>query len=159
MLRELSRFPIANSPSAPYEVLVKFEILTFSDELEPQVRTLWELVFTSDPGRNEPSQMIARKRSVQPELFLVGTVDGTVVASVMGGYDGVRGWMYHLATHPEHRLKNYATLLVAELERRLRALGCIKLNLQVRAGNDSVTRFYEKLGYQIEPRTSLGKVL
>jgi ribosomal protein S18 acetylase RimI-like enzyme len=103
--------------------------------------------------------LIETKLNVLPELFLVARQADRLVGTVVGGFDGVRGWMYHVATDANFRRKRVATALVGELETRLRALGCKKLNLQVRAGNDAVTSFYESLGYSAEPRVSLGKRL
>lgn len=123
------------------------------------VVALWEQVFREDPPWNEPAKVIAQKQRFLPELFLVGRCDEVVVSTVVGGYDGVRGWMHHLATHPSHRRNGFARLLVEELQVRLRQLGCVKLNLQVRDGNHSVVAFYERLGFVVEPRSSLGKLL
>ena len=106
-----------------------------------------------------PAAMIDRKRKNQPQLFLVARAGTNVVATVLGGYDGVRGWMHHLATRPEHRNAGVAAGLITELESRLKKLGCVKLNLQVREGNEAVVAFYEKLGYETEPRVSMGKKL
>lgn len=103
--------------------------------------------------------MISQKQRFLPELFLVGRFNERVVATVVGGYDGVRGWMHHLATHPAQRRMGVARRLVHELQDRLVALGCVKLNLQVREGNDEAIAFYEKLGFVAEPRISLGKKL
>ena len=77
----------------------------------------------------------------------------------MAGFDGVRGWIYHLAVLPEHRRRGFATKLVRSAEQGLLALGCPKVNLQVRATNDEVVAFYRGLGYQIEERVSMGRRL
>lgn len=136
------------------------DVLTFERERDrDEVVDLWKAVFSDDPPWNDPSRMIDRRAGRDPDLFLVARVDESLVATVVGGYDGVRGWMYHLATHPGFRRRGIARKLIEELERRLRHLGCVKLNLQVREGNDAVAAFYEKLGYMAEPRLSLGKKL
>lgn len=138
---------------------MSFEVSAYVDERDrEQVVGLWNDVFAQDPGWNEAAAMIDQKRKHLPELFLVGRVDDVVVATVVGGYDGVRGWMHHVATSADQRGRGIARSLVAELEQRLRVLGCVKLNLQVREGNPVVS-FYEELGYTIEPRVSLGKKL
>jgi len=123
------------------------------------VISLWQAVFPDDPPWNEPAALIDTKLTVLPELFLVARQADRLVGTVVGGFDGFRGWMYHVATEANFRRKGVATALVGELETRLRALGCKKLNLQVRTGNDAVTSFYEGLGYSAEPRVSLGKRL
>jgi len=115
--------------------------------------------FPNDPPWNDPHEVIRRKRLVQPELFLVGLLDGTVVCTVIGGYDGFRGWVYHLATAPEHQREGFGRQMMSAIESRLADIGCPKLNLQVRATNDAVVAFYEALGYRAEDRVSLGKRL
>ena len=84
---------------------------------------------------------------------------GRIVASAMAGYDGHRGWVNYLAVAPEARGKGYGRLLMRYIEEALRARGCPKLNIQVRAGNDEALRFYEKIGYSTEARVSLGRRL
>jgi ribosomal protein S18 acetylase RimI-like enzyme len=82
-----------------------------------------------------------------------------VIATVLAGYDGVRGWIHHLAVHPSYRRRGIGRELVHAAESGLAKMGCPKVNLQVRATNDSVVSFYRALGYTIEERTSLGKRL
>jgi ribosomal protein S18 acetylase RimI-like enzyme len=126
---------------------------------EPEVTQLWREAFPDDPPRNEPSRVIRRKLSVQPELFLVGQLDGRIVAAVIGGYDGFRGWIHHLAVLAAHRRRGFGRAMVAQVETRLAKLGCPKVNLQVRATNAAVCAFYERLGYAVEDRVSFGKGL
>ena len=108
---------------------------------------------------NDPHKDIARKRRVQPELFLVGEIDGAIVGSVMGGYEGHRGWVNYLAVDPEHRRSGLGRALMDEVETRLRALGCPKLNLQVRDDNRPALAFYARLGFEVDETVSLGKRL
>jgi ribosomal protein S18 acetylase RimI-like enzyme len=82
-----------------------------------------------------------------------------VAGTVLAGFDGVRGWIHHLAVLPAHRRRGVATQLMRAAERGLANLGCPKINLQVRAGNAGVIAFYRALGYQVEDRASLGKRL
>ena len=77
----------------------------------------------------------------------------------MAGYDGHRGWLYAVAVLPAYRRDGIASALIREAERRLLALGCPKINLQVVAANASTAAFYEKLGYAVEERISMGKPL
>ena len=134
-----------------------FTVRSFQHQDEPAVVALWGAVFQSSPARNEPRSIIARKRHVQPELFLVGEVDGAVVATVLAGYDGHRGWVYHVAVAPGVRRRGYGRAMMAAAEERLRALGCPKLNLQINRWNADVVAFYESLGYMVEDRISMGK--
>jgi ribosomal protein S18 acetylase RimI-like enzyme len=103
--------------------------------------------------------MIDNKLKVQPELLLVGKLGDTVVAAVMAGFDGVRGWIYHLAVAPDSRRRGFATQLVRAAEAGLRRLGCPKANLQVRATNTTVIAFYQSLGYELEERVNMGRAL
>ena len=103
--------------------------------------------------------MIRNKLRVQPELLLVAEAEGELVGAVMAGFDGVRGWIYHLAVLPEFRRRGIATALVREAEEGLAGLGCPKINLQVRAENADVVEFYRAAGYEVEERVSMGKTL
>ena len=134
------------------------QIRAYQEPDESAVIALWqrcELV----KAWNDPRKDIARKLAVQRELFLVGVADGSVVASVMLGYEGHRGWMNYLAVDPAFRRRGFGGELVAYAERVLLAAGCPKLNLQVRASNALVIEFYRRLGYVEEDRVSLGKRL
>jgi ribosomal protein S18 acetylase RimI-like enzyme len=123
------------------------------------VVSLWREVFADDPPWNEPEGMIDRKLTVQPGLFLVAESDGRVVGTVLGGFDGVRGSIHHLAVVASQRRKGIARSLMQAAEEGLKRLGCPKVNLQVRATNVSVIAFYRSLGYDLEDRASLGKRL
>jgi hypothetical protein len=96
---------------------------------------------------------------VQRELFVVGEVDGRVVGSVMAGYDGHRGWVNYLAVHPASRGMGHGQALMQHVEHQLLALGCPKLNLQVRAGNAEAMAFYRRIGYLPDDVLSLGRRL
>lgn len=120
---------------------------------------LWGRVFADDPPWNAPAIMIANKLKVQPELLLVGVLDDVLVGAVMAGFDGVRGWIYHLAVAPEARRRGVATQLVRSAESGLRKLGCPKVNIQVRASNGEVVAFYQRLGFVLEERVSMGRRL
>ena len=124
-----------------------------------EVVALWNEVFADDPPRNAPERVIERKLATQRELFLVAEQRGRVVGTVLGGYDGFRGWVYHLAVAPEQRRAGIGRELMQEIERRLRALGCPKINLQIRAHNSGVRAFYERLGWSTEAHISMGKEL
>src|SRR6478735_6329059 len=110
------------------------------------VVSLWQATKLTRPWNN-PYQDISRKLKVQPELFLVAVDGGAVVGSVMAGYDGHRGWLYYLASDPHRRGQGIARGLVAEIEVRLLAMGCPKVQLMVRPDNASARGFYDALGY------------
>ena len=120
---------------------------------------LWQDCELTRPW-NDPHKDIARKLSVSPDLFWLGCdADGRIIASIMVGYDGHRGWINYLAVHPAHQRRGHARQLMQRAERALSELGCPKLNLQVRAGNEAVLAFYESLGYADDRTLRLGKRL
>jgi ribosomal protein S18 acetylase RimI-like enzyme len=125
---------------------------------EPVV-SLWRLVFAGDPPWNEPGDVIERKQSVQSDLFLVGVLNDRVIGTVLAGFDGVRGWVHHLAVTPELQRRGFAGHLMDRAEEKLLELGCPKLNLQVRRTNAAVVGFYESRGYAQDDVVSLGKPL
>lgn len=124
-----------------------------------EIEALWRTVFPVEPPHNEPTQAIQRKLAVQPDLFFVAEVNSAIVGSIMAGYDGHRGWLYAVAVSPEYRRQGIGAALIRHVEAVLLALGCPKINLQVRSSNAGVVIFYQKLGYEVEDRISLGKVL
>ena len=134
-------------------------VRTYQGRDESRVIALWNDVFRDDPPWNEPRLVIRRKLATQPELFLVGELQGEVVATLLAGFDGFRGWVYHLAVASQYRRRGFGRVLMSEAESRLRRLGCPKVNLQVRAGNTAAIGFYERLGYEVEDRVSFGKRL
>jgi ribosomal protein S18 acetylase RimI-like enzyme len=137
----------------------EFSVRSFRPGDGEALSALWGRVFPEDHPWNAPAVMIENKLRVQPELLLVGDLAGTIVGAVMAGFDGVRGWIYHLAVLPEHRRRGFATRLVRSAEQGLRALGCPKVNLQVRATNQDVVAFYRSVGYQVEERVCMGRRL
>lgn len=108
---------------------------------------------------NDPYRDIERKLADSPGLFLVGEVGGLVVASVMAGYDGHRGWMNYLAVEPAHQGQGLGREIVAAAEERLLAMGCPKINIQIRDDNAAARGFYEAVGYTEDPIVSYGKRL
>jgi ribosomal protein S18 acetylase RimI-like enzyme len=139
--------------------MADFRIRTFDAQDEPVVAELWQSTFPNDPPWYAPALVIQRKLRTQPELFLVGEFAGDIVATVLAGYDGVRGWIYHLAIAPKYQKKGFGRAMMEAAEERLRKMGCQKINLQVRSGNAKVIEFYNRIGYQIEDRVSFGKRL
>jgi ribosomal protein S18 acetylase RimI-like enzyme len=133
------------------------------EDVEPVV-ALWEAAGLTRPW-NDPRRDIARARAVWPELLLVaddapaGDAGSRVVGSVMAGYDGHRGWLYYLATAPDRRGEGIGRALVGEAEARLRALGCPKVMLMVRADNTAVLEYYDALGFGIDDVAVRGRRL
>lgn len=122
------------------------------------VIALWQSRGLTRPW-NDPLKDIERKLLVQRELFLVGELDGAIVATAMGGYDGHRGSLYYFAVAEAHSGKGLGTIILLELEKRLTAMGCPKLNLLVRGENQAVVKFYDRAGYEQHDSLSFGKRL
>lgn len=136
----------------------KMKIRAYSLEDETAVIELWLRCNLTKP-QNNPKQDIGRKLKVNPELFLVGVIGSKVIASVMGGYDGHRGWVYYLGVEPAYQRNGFGRQMMEAVTEKLLAMGCPKVNLQVREDNRAVVGFYENIGYQVEDRVSMGKRL
>lgn len=125
---------------------------------EQAVIALWERCGLTRSW-NDPAKDIRRKLTVQGELFFVGEDAGAIVASVMAGYEGHRGWVNYLAVDPALQRRGYGRALMERAEHALAELGCPKLNLQVRGTNLAAVEFYRRLGYVVDDVVSLGKRL
>ncbi len=134
-------------------------IRPYADVDEPAVVALWRGALADAAPHNDPALAIRKKLEAGGGLFLVAEVNGGVVGTVMGGYDGHRGWVYSLAVHERYRRRGIGSALVGHLEAALAGLGCLKVNLQVRASNAAAVGFYQTLGYTVEERVSMGKRL
>ncbi len=135
-----------------------YKIRSFIRSDEPAVIALWEkcgLVREWNPPRRD----IAEKQKVQAELFLVMKIDGTIMGSVMAAYDGHRGVVNYLAIDPAYQGQGYAKALMNEVEARLKAMGCPKINLMVRTDNLAIRAFYEHQNYELQDCVVLGKWL
>lgn len=136
------------------ETLVK--IRPFRSDDREDVVALWKACGLARPW-NDPGRDIERKQGFQPELFLVGFDAELLVATVMAGYEGHRGWVNYLGIDPGHRRRGYGRRMMHAAEAALAGVGAPKVNLQVRAENSEAIAFYQSLGYEVEERVSLGK--
>ena len=134
------------------------DIRRYHDADEAAVVRLWNECDLVRPW-NDPHKDIRRKLTVQPDLFLVGLLDGKVVATAMAGFDGHRGWVNYLAVAGSYRRRGLGRALMERVEELLKDIGCPKLNIQVRSTNAAVLAFYERLGYTQDQTISLGKRL
>ena len=125
---------------------------------EADVIALWRACDLTRPW-NDPALDIARKVAMADDLFLVGVLDAAVVGTVMAGYEGHRGWVNYLAVDSVSRRAGLGRRLMDEAERRLRACGCPKINLQIRTSNLDAVAFYARLGYSTDDVVSMGKRL
>ena len=116
----------------------------------PIVRSLWQVAgLTLRPG--DELEDVKLKLQRDPDLFLVAEEDERIVGSVIGGWDGRRGWIYHLAVDPEHQRKGIGMGLVREVEKRLVAKGTKKVNAQVYKWNEKSSEFFKAIGYEVQP--------
>jgi len=126
----------------------------------PAVISLWQ---SAGPGihvrRSDQPEEIRKKLQRDPDLFLVAESDGHLVGSVIGGFDGRRGMMYHLAVAADFRQQGVGAVLMDALEERLRAKGCIRYYLLVTRENETAIRFYEKRGWERMELYTYGKDL
>jgi ribosomal protein S18 acetylase RimI-like enzyme len=141
-------------------------------KVDPQIRefhypddyqaviALWQ---NAGPGihvrRSDEPAEIEKKLDRDPDLFLVCEINGEIVGSVLGGYDGRRGMMYHLAVSEPMRNQGIGHQLINELENRLRQKGCIRYYLLVTLDNENAIQFYQKRGFQQMPLYAYGKDL
>jgi ribosomal protein S18 acetylase RimI-like enzyme len=123
------------------------------------VSALWDQAFPNNPSHSSAKLVISQKLAVQPELFLVAEINSVIVGTIMAGYDGHRGWLYTVAVNPDYQRQGIGSKLVRHAEKLLIAMGCLKINLQVRVSNAEVVEFYRKLGYLVEERISMGKLV
>jgi ribosomal protein S18 acetylase RimI-like enzyme len=149
---------MSSSPPSPIDGL---RLRTFSYDADWRaVHALWA---RCGPGvqfsRSDEPQEIQKKLQRDPDLFLVAERDGQIIGAVMGGYDGRRGLIYHLAVAPEHRQHGIGAALMSELEARLKDKGCLKSYLLVTRDNADVLAFYRARGWEVMDMYLMGKVL
>jgi len=135
-------------------------IITYIDASHrQQVIDLWKTVFGYEAAHNTPSLAIDKKLAVQDDLFFVAQDGNALVGTILAGYDGHRGWLYSVAVHPSHQGQGIGKAPIAHAERALAQRGCMKINLQIVSSNESVSAFYKSIGYTVEPRISMGKLI
>jgi GNAT superfamily N-acetyltransferase len=110
------------------------------------VIALWQACGLTRPW-NDPTADIALARGRPNSTILIGRADDAIVATVMVGYDGHRGWVYYVATDPDRRAKGYGRAIMSAAEDWLRAAGIAKLQLMVRRDNAKAGAFYQSIGY------------
>ncbi|HCF74039.1 MAG TPA: GNAT family acetyltransferase [Arenicellales bacterium] len=132
-------------------------IRPYQDDDRDEVTSLWRQTFPGEP-HNEPNAVIDAKLAVDRLLF-VARDQGKIIGTAMAGYDGHRGWLYSVAVDPDRQRQGIGRQLVDYAVDVLKTKGCVKINLQVRATNAGVVAFYEALGFVVEDRISMGKLL
>jgi ribosomal protein S18 acetylase RimI-like enzyme len=134
-------------------------IRVFQPEDYDMVFALWK-EGNLDLGVSDTREEVLRMYRRNPDLILVGELDDRIVAAVMGGFDGRRGIVHHLAVAKKCRHRNLARAMMEELERRFRAIGVVKINFWVQTNNLDAVGFYEKIGYHLrDDLVTMSKVL
>lgn len=129
-----------------------FKIREFDfDKDYSRVLSLWQTIEAGmNVGRSDSPSEIKKKIERDPDLFLIAESKNEIVGTVIGGFDGRRGMVYHLAVAQSHRRQGIAAALLAEVEKRLQAKGCIKVYLLVLEDNTSAIRLYEECGWKLQ---------
>lgn len=135
------------------------QIRPYQDSDQQAVIALWREILPDSAPHNDPARSLRNKLAVDRDLLLVAEVDGAVMGTAMGGYDGHRGWIYSVAVRPEYRRQGFGSALLRRLEQALFERGCPKINLQILPANAAVVAFYETLGFKVEERINMGKRL
>ena len=131
---------------------------TYRDGDGDRLRTFWLTCGVKiRPGDDDAS--LTRFAARNPGLLIVAEEHGHLVGSALAGWDGRRGWLYHVAVHKDERRRGIGRDLVALIETRLRDVGCAKLNLIVWDDNTYAMRFWEALGYRREKTVEYAKEL
>jgi ribosomal protein S18 acetylase RimI-like enzyme len=120
----------------------------FPNDYAPTLK-LWENIEVGiHVGRSDTPEEIQKKLKRDPDLFLVAELSEEIIGTVIGGYDGRRGIIYHLAVHKNVREQGVGAMLMNEVEKRLQAKGCVKCYLLVVADNENAIQFYENRGWR-----------
>ncbi|HEX8025245.1 MAG TPA: GNAT family N-acetyltransferase [Candidatus Limnocylindrales bacterium] len=141
--------PARTSKAAEKPREPEIELRDFAAADGEALRALWKAAGFRSVGDDDRSLAAFAERS--PGLLVVATADGEVIGSALGGWDGRRGWIYHVAVAERYRRKGIATRLVHRVEQRLRVAGAPKISAIVRDENDTAKRFWAELGYEVAP--------
>jgi ribosomal protein S18 acetylase RimI-like enzyme len=146
--------------SANHDAVISIREFHFPEDYE-QAFLLWQHAGEGiGVGPSDQPAEIEKKVRRDPDLFLVAEEAGQVVGTVIGGFDGRRGMVYHLAVAGTYRRQGLASKLMAEIEQRLRAKGCHKAYLLVKKGNQAAYSFYSECGWDEMDQVDIyGKVL
>lgn len=133
-------------------------IISIEDGDIPEVIGLWQRCGSTRPW-NDPAADIAMARRDANSTVLVGRHHGSLLASVLVGHDGHRGWVYYVTVDPNHRFNGLGRAIMSAAEEWLRERGIEKLQLMVRADNEKVRAFYQSLGFVEQERVVFAKWL
>ena len=116
----------------------------FPDDYDGALKLWGSMEVGVQVGRSDTPEEIQRKLQRDPDLFLIAEENNVIVGTIIGGFDGRRGMIYHLAVQSNFREQGIGSLLLAEVEKRLKAKGCRKCYLLVTTDNTSAAQFYEQ---------------
>ena len=133
-------------------------IRAFDDADSHALASLWRACDLVRPY-NDPATDISQARASGCAEIFVGEINGHIVASVLVGDDGHRGWLYYVAVDPAHRGKGFGRQIVAAAEHWLKLRGREKAQLMIRSDNSAVQDFYAALGYGEQERVLMGRWL
>lgn len=133
------------------------EIREWRPDDGPRLRRLWGEVGLRSLGDDDDSLVAMARRN--PGLLLIATVGDAIIGSALGGWDGRRGWIYHVVIAPGHRRRGIGRRLVAQVEAGLAALGCPKVNVIVMDENAEGVGFWVSMGYGMLQARQFGRVL
>lgn len=114
------------------------------------VREIWKkagIDLTASDTEQELSRMIERN----PNYCFVGQENNSIIAAVLGGFDGRRGWVHHLAIDPKYQKKGYGKQLLDVLISAFEKDNIIKIKLEVVESNKEVIEFYVHEGWDLRP--------
>ena len=136
----------------------EYNISTFENRYRSQVIDLWNQC-NLIKSWNDPNKDINRKLKINDNLFLIVQFNEIIIGSAMGGYDGHRGSVYYLSVDPKYQNKGIGKILMKEIEKRLVAVGCPKINIFIRNSNIEVKEFYQSIDYEKQDSLVYGKRL
>jgi GNAT superfamily N-acetyltransferase len=132
------------------------EIRAFRSGDGERLRALWDACDMHSVGDDDESLATMARRN--PGTVMVAVAGGEIVASALGGWDGRRGWIYHVAVAPDRRRSGLGRRLVERIEAKLRELGAPKVNVMVEDDNPDGAAFWRELGYVLHDSSQYGKV-
>ncbi len=129
----------------------RFRIRNCTPEDAEGVLALWCIADTTASVTDNVDAVCAAI-TVESTHFLVGELDGQIVASIIGAFDGWRGNIYRLAVHPDCRRNGYARALLEEVGKRFNRQGVKRITALVEKDHPWATGFWEAVGYKLDER-------
>ncbi len=122
------------------------------------VIAIWEKCELTRPWNNASNDFRLAIEGSTSNILILGSGDG-IIATVMVGFDGHRGWVYYLAVDPDHQRKGMGRIMMEAAEKWLEERSAPKIQLMVREDNQQAIGFYKALGYDVQPVVTIGRRL